>query len=91
MTDKDFQKGLADLKNGEFSNSAGLKLYADDCLSALRDLLDAALECAVKQAQQLKIVRGLNGQLEETVRRKNEENRSLREQLQAYQDRGAAQ
>ena len=78
-----FERKLDSLRKGEYVNDPALYEYCRSALFESKRFMSALQECAAQQAQRNTILRRMNEDLAETVKRLMIENRDLKERLTA--------
>lgn len=76
-----FEAKVASIKKGEFTNDIALRGYISDNLLSVRMLFDALWECCDWQSQKIGILKKINRDLEDAVRRLMKERKDLKQEI----------
>ena len=76
-----FEAKVARIKQGEFSDDTSLRGYVSDNLLSVRKLFDALWDCCCRQNQRIELIRKMNNEMEDSVRRLMTERRELKQEI----------
>lgn len=76
-----FEAKVSCIKKGEFINDLSLRGYVSDNLLSVRMLFDALWDCCSFQSQRINMLRKLNNESEDSIRRLMKERRELKQEI----------
>ena len=76
-----FEAKVSYIKKGEFINDLSLRGYVSDNLLSVRMLFDALWDCCSLQSQRINMLRKLNNEAEDNIRRLMKERRELKQEI----------
>lgn len=76
-----FEAKVSHIKRGDFQNDSTLRGYANDSFYETKQLFDAVWECCNWQSQKIGILKKINNDLEDAVRRLMNERKKLKQEI----------
>ena len=76
-----FEAKVASIKKGEFTNDIALRGYISDNLLSVRMLFDALWECCQWQSQRIGLLKKMNSDMEDGIKRLMKERKDLKQEI----------
>lgn len=81
MDRQTFEAKVSHIKKGDFLNDTTLRGYANDSFYEMRQMFDALWECCQWQSQRIGLLKKMNSDMENGIKRMMKERRELKQEI----------